>query len=162
MRRQLKSLHFLIYLAAVGVALALVEHHQSSFGHLMDAPEKRKQELYGQSLRDLTSVLVELYPDAAEPNLLMGKALAEQGKLHEARIHLEKSLETDRRSEALLFVYARLLLDLGEDPEEIKAIVGEIRNYYPRSREMVEEYFKKASNGKIRFADEGEAYLPFY
>ena len=151
--RYFKSLRFLIYVAVVGVALALLERHQAStYAHLAAGPDpKGKPELQGESLRDLATVLFELYPEEAEPNLVMGKALAEQGKLQEARAYFEKSLEIDRNKQALLFLYARLLLDLDEDPQQIRAVVDEIRRNFPRSKEKVEEYFMRASSGKIRF-----------
>ena len=151
--RYLKSLRFLIYLAVLGVALALLERHQAStHGHLGSAPgHKGKPQLQGESLRELAAVLFELYPEDAEPNLLMGKALAEQGKLVEARVYLEKAMAVDPHKQALLFLYARLLLDLNEDPRRVRAVVAEIRRNYPRSREQVTDYFKHASKGAIQF-----------
>ena len=160
--RRLKSLRFLIYLAVLGAVLAVVERRQASYGHLGPAPDPKKQQLQGESLHELATVLLELYPEAAEPNLFMGKSLAERGKLHEARRYLEKSLEIDRRNEALLFIYARLLLDLEAGPEEIRPIVDEIRRYFPHSREMVEDYFKSASKGKIRFDKKDSPISPDY
>ena len=154
--RYLKSLRFLLYLAVLGAAIGLFERHQSrTYEHLSSRDEARgNPQLYGQSLQQLSEVLLELYPEGAGPNLMMGKALADQGRLHEARRHLEKALEVNRRSEALLFVYARLLLDMGADAEEIRPVVEEIRRDYPRSRQKVEEYFRKATKGGISF-DEG-------
>ncbi len=151
--RYLKSLRFLLYLAVLGAGIGLFEKHQSrTFGHLASRDDaKGNPQLYGQSLQQLSQVLLELYPEGAGPNLMMGKALADQGRLHEARRHLEKALEANRRSEALLFVYARLLLDMGADAEEIRPIVQEISRDYPRSREKVEEYFRNASRGEISF-----------
>ena len=151
--RYLKSLRFLIYLAVLGAAIGLFERHQSrAHGHLASRDNaKGNPQLYGKSLHELSEVLLELYPEGAGPNLMMGKALADQGKLHEARQHLEKALEINRRNEALLFVYARLLLDMDADVDEIRPIVNEIRRDYPRSREKVEEYFKNASGGEISF-----------
>ena len=151
--RYIKSLRFLIYLAVLGAALALLERHQAStYAHLAPAPDlKGKPQLQGESLGELAAVLFELYPEEAEPNLLMGQALAEQGRLQEARAYFEKSLEIDRHKQALLFLYARLLLDLDEDPQQIRAVVDEIRRDFPSSGEQVEVYFKRASKGKIRF-----------
>lgn len=151
--RYLKSLRFLLYLTVAGVALALLERHQANtYRHLAPAADpKGKPNLKGEPLSELAEVLFELYPEEAEPNLLMGKALAEQGRLREARVYFERSLEVDRNKQSLLFLYARLLLDLEEDPEEVRAVVDEIRRTFPGSREKVEEYFSKASNGRIRF-----------
>ena len=151
--RYLKSLRFLVYLTVVGGALAVVERYQANtYGHLAPATNpKGKPILKGESLSELARVLFELYPEEAEPNMLMGKALAEKGQLREARVYLEKSLEIDRNKQSLLFLYARLLLDLEEDPEEIRAVVDEIRRTFPRSRKKMEDYFRRASKGRIRF-----------
>ena len=48
-------------------------------------------------------------------------------------------------------MYARLLLDMGADAEEIRPVVEEIRRDYPRSRDKVEEYFRNATKGEISF-----------
>ena len=151
----LRSLRFLAYLAVLGAALALLERHQSNtYAHLGPPSDpKAKPGLQGESLRDLAAVLMELYPEEAESNVLMGKALAEQGKLVEAKAYFEKSLQIDRYKQELLFLYARVLLDLDEDPQEIRAIVDEIGREFPTSREKMETYFKSASKGKIRFDD---------
>ena len=151
--RYLKSLRFLLYLTVAGVALALLERYQANtYRHLAPATDpKGKPNLWGESLSDLAEVLFELYPEEAESNMLMGKALAEQGRLREARAYFERSLEIDRNKQSLLFLYARLLLDLEEDPGEVRAVVDEIGRTFPGSREKVEEYFSKASNGRIRF-----------
>ena len=151
----LKSLRLFIYLAVLGVAIGLFERHQSiSYGHLASRQNFRMgPQLQGESLGELSEVLLDLFPDEASPNVMMGKALADQGKLHEARRYLEKALEANRRSEALLFVYARLLLDMGADPEEIRPIVDEIRRHYPRSRDKIEAYFERASKDELRFED---------
>lgn len=153
--RFLKSLRVFIYLALLGVAIGLFERHQSStYGHLAPRDDaKENPQLQGASLHDLSAVLLELFPDQAAPNLMMGKALADQGKLHEARDHLEKALETNRHNQALLFVYARLLLDMEADTEDVRAIVEEIRSDYPRSRKKIEDYFEQASKGEIAFED---------
>ena len=153
--RYLKSLRFLVYLSALGVAIGLFERYQTNtYQHLATRDgAKGTPQLQGESLHELSAVLLELFPEEAAPNLMMGKALADQGKLEEARRHLEKSLEINRRSEVLLFVYARLLLDMGADTDEIQLIVDEIRRDYPRSREKIEKYFKQASKGEINFDD---------
>ena len=153
--RYLKSLRFFAYLGAIGVGIGFFELRQTrTYGHLAERDgAKGTPQLQGESLHDLSTVLLDLFPDKAAPNLMMGKALADRGKLEEARQHLEKSLAINRRSEALLFVYARLLLDMGEDPAVVRPIVEEVRRDYPSSREKVEKYFKQASNGEISFDD---------
>ena len=98
-------------------------------------------------------MLLTLYPEGAQPNLLMGTALAEKGELKAARAHLEKALEADRHNQQLLFLYARLLLDMGEEEAEVQAVVDELRRLFPRSRQTVEAYFSRASQGKLRFED---------
>ena len=48
-----------------------------------------------------------------------------------------------------------LLLDLDEEPAIVKEVVNDLRRYFPRSRQKVEEYFTEASKGKLRFATDG-------
>lgn len=155
--RYLRSLKMLLLIVALGGVLALVERQrQAEYRHLTERAHARGQpQLKGKSLRELAVVLLALYPEGAEPNLVMGTALAEEGKLAEARPHLEKALAVDRRNQQLLFLYARLLLDLEEKPEKVKEIVDDLRRYFPRSRQKVEEYFTQASKGKMRFAGDG-------
>ena len=155
--RYLRSLKTLLLIVALGGLLALVERqHQAEYGHLTERTHARGQpQLKGGSLRELAGVLVALYPEGAEPNLVMGTALAEEGKLAEARPYLEKALAVDRRNQQLLFLYARLLLDLDEPPAKVKEVVDDLRRYFPRSRQKVEEYFSQASKGKMRFAGDG-------
>ena len=137
--RHLKSLRFLVYLAVFGVGLALLERHQSETNaHLSPPADPRvKPTLQGESLRNLGAVLMQLYPEDAESIMVMGKALAEQGKLVEAKAYLEKSLEIDRYKQELLFLYARVLLDIDESPEKIRAIVEEMGREFPTTRETV-------------------------
>ena len=151
--RYLRSLKLLLVVAVVGVVLAFFERQRTAeYGHLLDRTYARGQpQLKGMSLRELAQVLLELYPEGAEANLLMGTALADEGRLAEARAHLEKALEVDRRNLQLLFLYAWLLLDMGEDMEKVQAVVDELSRYFPRSREKVEQYFAEASKGKMRF-----------
>ncbi len=151
--RYLRSLKTLLLIALVGGALALIERQRhAGQQHLTERSHARGlPQLRGQSLRELAQVLVVLYPEGAEPNLVMGMALAEEGKLAEARPFLEKALAVDRRNQQLLFLYARLLLDLGEKPAKVEKVVDDLRRYFPRSRQKVEEYFAEASKGKMRF-----------
>jgi len=85
----------------------------------------------------------------------MAQALIEKGRFQEARQYLEQALRTKGRDQGLLFLYAQLLLDLGEEPEKVRGIVDQIRHYFPRSREKIEDYFERASNGRMSFAEEG-------
>lgn len=151
--RYLRSLKLLLVVAVVGAVLAFFERQRTAeHGHLVERTHARGQpQLKGASLQELAQVLLELYPEGAEANLLMGTALAEEGQLAEARAHLERAMQVDRRNLQLLFLYARLLLDMGEDAEKVQAIVEELSRYFPRSREKVEQYFAEASKGKMRF-----------
>ena len=151
--RYLRSLKLLLVVAVVGAVLAFFERQRAAeHGHLLERTHARGQpQLKGTSLRELAQVLLKLYPEGAEANLLMGTALAEAGRLAEARAHLEKAMEVDRRNLQLLFLYARLLLDMGEDVEKVQAVVDELSRYFPRSREKVKQYFAEASKGKMRF-----------
>ena len=154
--RFVRSLKLLLLIAALGTGLALVERQRrAEHEHLTERSHARGQpQLKGEALKGLASVLLSLYPDGAEPNLLMGTALAEAGKLDEARAHLERALARDRRNQQLLFLYARLLLDLGEPVEKVQPVVDELRRYFPRSRQKVEEYFAQASRGEMRFQED--------
>ena len=153
----LRSLWLVGAVALIGGGLALFEYHQiRTHQHLQSRLNPRGHpQLQGQSLRELAGVLLELYPEGAQANILMGTALAEQGRLQEARVHLEKALQIERRNQNLLFLYARLLLDMGEDPALVQPVVDDLRRYFPRSRPKMEAYFTKVSKGKLRF--EGEA-----
>ncbi len=155
--RYLRSLKLLLVVAAVGAVLAFFERQRTAeYGHLLERTNARGQpQLKGTSLQELAQVLLELYPEGAEANLLMGTALADEGRLAEARVHLEKALAVDRRNLQLLFLYARLLLDMGEDVATVQELVEELNRYFPRSREKVEEYFGEASKGKMRFGEDG-------
>ncbi len=115
---------------------------------------RAQPQLQGEALRQAAQVLFELYPERAQSNLMMGTSLIEQGRLEEARQFLEQTLAVERRNQGALFLYARLLLDLDEDPKKIKGIVDELRSSFPKSREKVEVYFEQASKGRIRFAGE--------
>jgi thioredoxin-like negative regulator of GroEL len=104
-----------------------------------------------EARRHLAAVVQE------RPEMAGAIALIEQGRLKEARQYLEHTLAVERRNQGALFLYARLLLDLGEDPEKVKDIVDEIRSGFPKSREKIEAYFEQASKGRIRF-EEGGVY----
>lgn len=148
----LASLRLLWLVLALTGVVGWLEYRQSQKGHLQPRAHPRGHpQLAGRPLQELAEVLLALEPEGAEPHFLMGKALAERGKLKEARAHFEKALAVERRNLNLLFMYARLLMDLGEEPDRVKAVVDEIRRYYPRSRQEVEEYFSRASKGEIRF-----------
>ena len=122
---------FAILLFALGAAFAeryLHRHYQ----YLQPRTNPRgAPQLQGAALQELAAVLQSLYPEGAEANMAAGQARLEQGKLQEAR----------------------LLLDQGETPEKVKAVVDELGRYFPRSREKMEEYFAQASKGKIKFEE---------
>lgn len=151
--RYLRVFKYLLVIMAVGAVLAFIERQRASeYGHLSERTHARGQpSLKGESLQELAQVLLTLYPEGAQSNLLMGTALAERGQLAEARAHLEKALAADRHNQQLLFLYARLLLDMGEDTAKVQAVVDELRRLFPRSRQTVEEYFARASKGALRF-----------
>ena len=152
---RLYSLRFLLYLITVAIVFGFFERRQTrQHGHLAPATDRRgKPQLHGEALHELATVLLELYPHEAEPNLLMGRALVQQGKLEEGLRLFEKSLAINRHNQTLLFLYAQLLLDLGRDPDEVGAVVDEIRRDFPRSRDRVEDYFRRASKGQIQFEE---------
>ncbi|NKB66497.1 MAG: hypothetical protein GKR89_05510 [Candidatus Latescibacteria bacterium] len=152
----LRSLWLLVAVAFIGGGLALFEYHQTrTHQHLQSRLNPRGHpQLQGHSLKELADVLLELYPERAQANILMGTTLAQQGRLQEARQHLELALKIERRNQNLLFLYARLLLDMGEDPAKVKPIVDDLRRYFPRSRPVMEAYFTKASKGQLRFEDD--------
>ena len=84
--------------------LAALERHQRFlFNHLSERANSRSHpSLKGDSLKNLADVLYAIYPDRAEANLLMGRALLDKGNLKEARKHLEEALELDRNNQQLL------------------------------------------------------------
>lgn len=153
--RYLRVFKYLLVIMAVGAVLAFIERQRASeYDYLSERTHARGQPaLKGESLQELAQVLLELYPEGAQSNLLMGTALAEKGQLKEARAHLEKALAADRHNQQLLFLYARLLMDMGEDTQKVQAVVDELRRLFPRSRQTVEEYFARASKGELKFED---------
>ena len=148
----LRSFRFLVIILIIGTALAALERRQRFlYNHLSERNNSRGHpSLKGDSLKNLANVLYELYPDRAEANLIMGRALIEKGRLTEARKYLEEALKLDRNNQQLLFLYAQLLLDLGEGEGEVSNIVNELRNLFPRSKKAVEAYFERASKGKLQ------------
>jgi predicted Zn-dependent protease len=156
----LRSHTLLFAILLLALAAAAAERYLSAtYRYLQPRSNPRgAPQLQGAALQDLAGVLQTLYPEGAEANLAAGQARLEQGKLQEARLLLEKALAADRRNQQLLFVYARLLLDQGEPPEKIKAVVEELGRYFPRSREKVEAFFSQASKGKIKFEEDGAPY----
>lgn len=156
----LRSHTILFVILLLALAAAATERYLNhTYRYLQPRNNPRgAPQLQGESLQELARVLQSLYPEGAEANLAAGQARLEQGKLQEARLLLEKALEADRRNQQLLFLYARLLLDQGEPPEKVKAVVEELGRYFPRSREKVEEFFAQASKGKIKFERDGSPY----
>ncbi len=148
-----RSLRTLYVIGGVIAVLGVIEarqqtthHHLRPRGHPRTNPR-----LEARALEDVASVLLARYPDEAAPNLLMGTALAELGRLQEARRFLETAMAIEPRDQQLLFLYARLLVDLKEDPEQVRHIVDQLGHYFPRSREKVEEYFRQATGGVLHF-----------
>ena len=93
--RYLRVFKYLLVIMAAGAALAFIEHQRASeYDYLSERTHARSQPaLKGESLQELAQVLLELYPEGAQSNLLMGTALAEKGQLKEARLHLEKAFD---------------------------------------------------------------------
>jgi|TARA_B100001094_G_C17875083_1_gene644031 tetratricopeptide (TPR) repeat protein len=148
----LRSFKLLLVVLLIGVALAALERRQIFlYNHLSERMNSRGHpSLKGGSLKKLADVLYELYPDRAEANLFMGRALIEKGRLKDARKYLEEALELDRNNQQLLFLYAQLLLDMGEEEDEISVVVNDLRQLFPRSKKAVEAYFERASKGKLQ------------
>ncbi|MBI2504063.1 MAG: tetratricopeptide repeat protein [Candidatus Latescibacteria bacterium] len=152
----LRANYIPLLIVGLCAALVLVERYQRRiYEHMQPRIDPRAQpQLRGAALSELAQVLHELYPEGAQANVLTAQALIEKGRFQEARQHLEQALQTRGRDQGLLFLYAQLLLDLGEEPEKVRVIVDEIRRYFPRSREKIEDYFERASKGRMNFAAE--------
>jgi hypothetical protein len=150
----LRANYIPLLIAGLCAALALVERYQRrTYEHVQSRIDPRAQpQLKGEALSGLAQALSELYPDGVQANVLAAQALIEKGRFQEARQHLEQALQAGGRDQGLLFLYAQLLLDLGEEPEKVRKVVDEIRRYFPRSREKIEGYFERASKGRISFA----------
>lgn len=148
----LRSFKLLVVILLIGVALAALERRQRIlYNHLSERSNSRGHpSLKGGSLTKLADVLYELYPDRAEANLFMGRAFIEKGRLKEARKYLEQALELDRNNQQLLFLYAQLLLDMGEEEDKVSVVVNDLRHLFPRSKKAVEAYFERASKGKLQ------------
>ena len=153
--RYLRAHAILLPILLLCGAAAWVERYQrNTFRHMQPQMHARAQpQLQGAALRQAARVLFSLYPEDAQPNLMMGTSLIEQGRLEEARQYLESTLAVERRNQGALFLYARLLLDLGEDPDKVKGVIDELRSLFPKSREKVAAYFEQASKGRLRFGD---------
>jgi hypothetical protein len=137
----------------IALVLGSVEaHQQATHQHLRPRTHPRTNpRLQTPALYDVAGVLLQRYPHAAAPNLLMGTAMAEMGRLQEARRFLEAAMAIEPRDQQLLFLYARLLVDLKEDPEKVRIVVEQMGHYYPRTREDIEAYFEDATDGAIQF-----------
>ena len=93
----LRSLWLLLAVAVVGGGLALFEYYQTqTHQHLQSRLNPRGHpQLQGHSLKELAGVLLELYPEGAQANILMGTALAEQGRLLVPRDALNRRIDTE-------------------------------------------------------------------
>jgi predicted Zn-dependent protease len=69
-------------------------------------------------------------------------ALAEQGRVEEARAYLERALDVNRRNPLLLLLYAQVLRALGEDPKTIREITDELRRLFPRDWRRFEQHLE--------------------
>ena len=149
----IRSFRGLYIIAGVVAVFGIIESRQQTAHHHLRARThpRTNPRLETRALEDVARVLLERYPHEAKPNLLMGTALAELGRLQEARGFLETAMDIEPRDQQLLFLYARLLVDLKEDPEKVRHIVDQLGRYFPRSRDDVEEYFRQATGGVLRF-----------
>ena len=128
----LRSLRVLLIVILIGVVLGLVERHQTArHGHLRAYDPGSLPQLQGAFLRKFAQQTFELAPDAAQANLFLGISLAEQGRIKQARVHLERALSINRRDPQLLFIYAQVLYALDEDPKMIRQIRDELKQKFP-------------------------------
>jgi tetratricopeptide (TPR) repeat protein len=152
-KNYLSSFKGLGIIGVIALVLGSLEaHQQATHQHLRPRTHPRTNpRLQTPGLHEVAGVLLQRYPEAAAPNLFMGKAMAEMGKLQEARRFLEAAMAINPRDQQLLFLYARLLVDLKEDPEQVRAVVEQMGRYFPRTRDDIEAYFEDATNGAIQF-----------
>ncbi|HCL28792.1 MAG TPA: hypothetical protein DIC52_10185 [Candidatus Latescibacteria bacterium] len=149
----IRSVSTLCVIGVVAALFGVLESRQQSTHHHLNprTHPRTNPRLVAPALESAAQVLLQRYPREAVPNLLMGMALAEMGRLDEARGYLETAMAIEPRDQQLLFLYARLLVDLKEDPERVREVVEQISRYFPRSRDDVEAYFQQATEGAIRF-----------
>lgn len=139
----LRAVSLPLAVVLIGVGLGLFERHQKTqHDHLSPYAAGTFPQLQGEFLSDLAHQAFELAPGAAQSNILMGTSLAEQGRIKLARVYFERALSIDRRDPRLLFLYARALHALGDDPETIQAIEDELRQYFPLDWEFVQSEFE--------------------
>ena len=142
----------LVIMVATGIMAVIERKQNSEHGHMAPRTHAKAQpQLQAEHLLRLAEELCELYPERAEPNLMMAKAMMERGEHDKARRFLETALEAERRDRRLLFLYAQVLLDTGAEMEKVQHVVDELRYYFPRSREKVEVFFMQAGGGRLRF-----------
>jgi tetratricopeptide (TPR) repeat protein len=140
----LRSLKVLFTVIVIGVVLGFVEHRQSrQHGHLSAYDTGGVPQLHGEALERFAQQAYELGPDDAQPNIMMGIALAEQGRGKQARVHLERALEIDRRDPQLLFFYAQVLHALGEDPATVRRIRNELKENFPQDWAFAQPEFER-------------------
>ncbi len=140
----LRSLRLLLIVVLIGVLLGLLEHHQTArHGHLSSYDAGSVPQLRGEFLGKFARQVFELAPDDAQPNLLMGISLAEQGRIKQARVHLERAVSIDRRDPQLLFFYAQVLYALDEDPRKVQQIRDELEQYFPLDWEAAQPEFER-------------------
>jgi predicted negative regulator of RcsB-dependent stress response len=120
-------LHQLYQRYLIGFAVAHRIMHDVQYIVIIYFYNRIQPRLHGEAVAGFAQIMHELYPEGAQANVQMAQDLVEKGRLQEARQHLEKALQTERRSQALLFLYARLLLDMDEDPQKVRQLVDELR-----------------------------------
>ena len=134
----------------IGVGLGLLERHQTTqHGHLSPYAAGSFPQLHGKFLSDFAHQAFELAPGAAQPNVLMGMSLAEQGRIKLARVYLEQALSINRRDPRLLFLYVQVLQALNDDPETIQEIKDELRQYFPLDWGFAQSEFERMKPKRV-------------
>lgn len=141
--KSLRAVSLPLAVVLIGVGLGFMEHQRAAqHGHLSPYAPGSVPQLQGKFLSDYAHQTYELAPGAAQPNILMGVSLAEQGRIKLARVHLERALSINRRDPQLLFLYAQVLQALDEDPETIQELKDELRRYFPQDWGLIQSEFK--------------------
>jgi len=154
----LRALRLLLFVILIGVILGVVERRQTArHGHLTSYEIGSVPQLQGEALREFAEQVYALAPDDAQPNLLMGIALAEQGRGKQARVHLERALAIDRRDPQLLFFYAQVLHALDEDPATVRQVRDELKKKFPQDWAFAQPEFERVDRERARSRQQGRS-----
>ncbi|MBC8355373.1 MAG: hypothetical protein H8E66_25630 [Planctomycetes bacterium] len=86
------------------------------------------------NLKVFPSMWAELYPESAATYYVLARAAAEQGDLEEARLHFERALaKEDKTNEDLYYDYAVLLVRMRADRKALHQAVSDWKRYFPMS-----------------------------